>query len=79
MVHSCCVVGCAKRQNKDLGVKYIGFPQHWMIGGRRAWIRAIRRSTADGLKPWTPNSSSRVCGDHFIGGKLLSYQGIIIN
>jgi hypothetical protein len=65
MVHSCCIVGCAQRQNK---AKYISlhripsFPEE----KRKQWINAIKRK-----EPWTPTQSSRVCSLHFLQGKLF--------
>jgi len=67
MVHSCCIVGCTRRQSKDLRIQLHRLPA-LPESRREAWIRAIRRNTVDGTRPWTPTSSSRVCGHHFIEG-----------
>lgn len=69
MVHSCCVVGCAMRQSKDLNVKLHRIPVA-PDSRREAWIQAIRRTTNEGTKRWLPTSSSRVCGKHFIDGEF---------
>jgi hypothetical protein len=65
MVHSCCIVGCAQRQNKAKNIslhRIPSFPEE----KRKQWINAIKRK-----EPWTPTQSSCVCSLHFLQGKLF--------
>lgn len=65
MVHSCCIVGCAQRQNKANNIslhRIPSFPEE----KRKQWINAIKRK-----QPCTPTQSSRVCSLHFLHGKML--------
>ena len=36
-------------------------------GQKRLWVQAIRH------EKWRPNKHLRLCGDHFMSGKLLLY------
>ncbi|XP_064475517.1 uncharacterized protein LOC135389393 [Ornithodoros turicata] len=67
----CCVVGCHNSEENVKGrvpaISFYRFPgRPWETERRKAWIAAVRRKNADG-SDWTPNSSSRICGAHFVG------------
>ena len=65
MVHSCCIVGCAQRQNKAKHIslhRIPSFPEE----KRKQWINAIKKK-----EPWTPTQSSCVCSLLFLQGKLF--------
>ena len=62
----CCVVLCNNRWGKDkeLGVKrsYHSFPAD--PKRLQQWVKAIPRTD------WVPNKSSKICSDHFTGGRF---------
>ncbi|XP_042148965.1 uncharacterized protein LOC115330669 [Ixodes scapularis] len=61
----CCVKNC--HNNEGLRhVKLHRFPsQPWDKELRKKWISAVRRVNTDGSE-WVPNSSSRICSEHFV-------------
>ncbi|XP_064461566.1 uncharacterized protein LOC135371441 [Ornithodoros turicata] len=69
----CCVVGCHNREGDTdkktgLRLKFHRFPGRGMEAERRQrWVTAIRRSRHDGGL-WSPNSNTRICAAHFVGG-----------
>ncbi len=62
----CCVPGCCNAAGKDqlLGTRrsYFKFP-HGDQKRLKAWKAAIPRDQ------WNPSANSRICSDHFVGGK----------
>ena len=72
MVHSCCMVGCANRQNKEAGISLHRIPQY-PVERKEAWIKIINRVVReDGKqKQWRPSDSARVCSIHFLEGKHI--------
>ena len=71
MVHSCCIVGCTQRQDKDKGISLHRIPTY-PDERKKQWINSIRRQTKDG-QPWSPKESARICSLHFLQGKYLFY------
>lgn len=75
MVNFCVVIGCRKRANRDKGTSFYRLPsiithqgaQTRELSERRRWewLAAIRRQD---IKPEN-YPHTRVCSDHFIGGK----------
>ncbi|XP_037499377.1 uncharacterized protein LOC119373422 isoform X2 [Rhipicephalus sanguineus] len=67
---NCCVVGCTNRYKKcPPGTKFFSFPARpCFIHQRERWIRSVRRVNEDGTA-WQPTKWSRVCSQHFVGGK----------
>ena len=69
MVLSCCAVGCTNRfkSKAEGGVGFFRFPnkkkEPWK---RQLWIIAVRRAF------WEPTPYSRICGDHFQNGNIVS-------
>jgi hypothetical protein len=62
----CCVVGCNNREGTD-SLTFYRFPERNQ-DQKKKWITAVKRINPDG-SPWFPNKSSRICSDHFLGGK----------
>ena len=81
MVKVCVVSGCSNRQKKG-GVSFFSIPGVIESQGaktkelssrrRTLWLARINR------KNWSPSSSSRVCGDHFISGNTFIYDLAIL-
>ena len=81
MVKVCVVSGCSNRQKKG-GVSFFSIPGVIESQGaktkelssqrRTLWLARINR------KNWSPSSSSRVCGDHFISGNTFIYYLAIL-
>ena len=69
MVNYCCVAGCHNAAFGNSGVKFFSFPvKH--PAQRDLWIAAVRRqSNEDPSKPWRPSKWTRICSEHFLGGK----------
>uniref|UniRef100_A0A224ZA07 THAP domain-containing protein 11 n=1 Tax=Rhipicephalus zambeziensis TaxID=60191 RepID=A0A224ZA07_9ACAR len=67
---NCCVVGCTNSYKKcPPGTKLFRFPARpCFIHQREHWIRSVRRVNEDGTV-WQPAKWSRVCSQHFVGGK----------
>ena len=71
---TCCVVGCHhSERKKPENVIFYCFPSR-KIGliyeneRRQKWIKAVNRINPDGT-PWEPNNDSRICSEHFAGGR----------
>ncbi len=63
----CCVVNCHRNNVKDKeSVSFFRFPKR-NEEQRKKWIQAVRRKNQDG-SDWEPNSNSRICSEHFVGG-----------
>ena len=65
----CVAVGCSNCQHREgkQGVKFHKFPQNQER--RKQWIIKVNRLQPDGTL-WTPQLSySRLCSEHFVGGK----------
>lgn len=72
--HFCCAPGCSNQSGKD---RQAGISRHYYLFPkdvlrRRAWMRAIPRDK------WHPSSSSKICSDHFVGGKTIFTQNIFL-
>ncbi|XP_067010580.2 THAP domain-containing protein 11 isoform X2 [Anabrus simplex] len=67
---TCSVVGCKNRYcNTEESVKFYSFPSRpHEMDLRRRWILAVNRKKVDGTL-WMPSKSSRICSEHFIGGR----------
>ena len=79
MVHSCCMVGCANRQNKEAGISLHRIP-HFPEERKEAWVKIINRVVVDGGKQrlWRPNDNARVCSIHFLGGKCIFLRSDVV-
>ena len=66
MVVSCCAFGCKNRFGKNNG-KSLGFYRFPSMpeARRKRWIAAVKR------KNWSPSKFTRICGDHFVSGRLI--------
>lgn len=60
MVNSCAAVGCTNRVGKK-GIIFYRFPAD--AEQRAKWLAAVRRDK------WKPTKNSRVCSEHFVGGR----------
>ena len=78
MVHSCCMVGCPNRQDKEAGISLHRIP-HYPVQRRETWIKIINRAVREGgeEKQWRPSNSARVCSIHFLEGKHIFFHGRI--
>ena len=66
--YSCSVVGCSNNSKRDRDrVKFFQIPSR-NLEQRKLWIRAINRQDEDG-NAWVPPKWSKVCSNHFVGGK----------
>lgn len=73
MPDSCCAVGCTNRRTKDSKIPFYRIPRcrtPFESRRRQEWIKAINRAD------WTTCtdrqiSNSRICGAHFVDGKVL--------
>ena len=66
MVVSCCAYGCANcfGARQELGFyRFPTFPE----ARRKQRIWAVKREV------WAPSKYSRICGNHFVSGKLTVY------
>ncbi|XP_021357825.1 THAP domain-containing protein 1-like [Mizuhopecten yessoensis] len=73
MVHTCVVYGCHNRANDSTKRGFYGFhairlhedklTEELSRERRRKWIAVI------GRKDFNPSTHSKVCSDHFVGGK----------
>lgn len=63
MVSSCSAFGCTYRYKKGDNIGLHRFPtKNEKLCTK--WALALRR------KNWWPNATSRICGQHFVTGKL---------
>ena len=59
---SCCAVNCINRFKRDAGIGFYTIPAKQVR--REACLRAISRAGCDA------KSSDRLCGEHFVSGRL---------
>jgi len=72
----CCVPGCSNSRGRcnrmGLKVSFYTFPKD--TRRRQLWLDRIRRGviSSDGkVHPFEPKPHSRLCSQHFVGGKLV--------
>ena len=64
----CCAVGCHNSYPRDKEkVNFFCFSKK-NLEQRELWVQAVHRVNPDGSK-WLPKDHSRICSQHFIGGK----------
>jgi hypothetical protein len=66
---SCIACGCANRQGKP-GLKFFRFPKE--KERRSQWIAAVKREN------WCPSEYSRLCSAHFITGKSVQSEVVLL-
>ena len=81
----CCAAYCSNRRNKQPELEYYRIPKEeklrakWLSLIRRAkWLSLIRRAKWLSLirrENFTPNDNTRLCSQHFIGGKRSLDKG----
>ena len=59
----CCATYCSNSRNKQPHLEYYRIPKEKML--REKWLSLIRR------KDFRPSDSTRLCSEHFVGGKRL--------
>ncbi len=71
MVNNCCVVECTNSVKKKPGLRFFSFPVRDKPRFRR-WVTVVRRDK------WKPKPHSRICNEHFVEGKSISYTYIYL-
>ena len=57
----CCAPNCSNRRNRQRNIQFYRIPKDKAV--RRKWLQRIRR------KGFEPTESTRLCSQHFLGGK----------
>ena len=57
----CCAPNCSNRRNRQRNIQFYRIPKDKAV--RRKWLERIRR------KGFEPTESTRLCSQHFLGGK----------
>ena len=57
----CCAPNCSNRRNSQRNIQFYRIPKDKAV--RQKWLQRIRR------KGFEPTESTRLCSQHFLGGK----------
>ena len=70
---NCVAVGCQNYRGKKPGLSFHRFPAN--DDRRNRWIAALKRAdSTDTRKDWAPAPTSRICNEHFVGGKFFVFH-----